>query len=838
MEVLAGRRRKRKYWLLPAIVVLVLAALLLPPLLNLGRYQHRIAGSISRSLGRPVEMSSVKLRLLPAPGLDISNFVIDEDPAFGAEPTLRAPSMVAYLRLTSLWRGRLEVSRINLDQPSLNLVRDAQGRWNIGTVLLQAARIPNAPTGQRHAGPAPRFPYIEASDGRINFKKGDEKKPFSLLNADFSMWLASPGEWQLRVDAQPVRTDLDLDLAETGTLRINGSLRRAATVDQMPVNLHADWSNAPLGQISRLLLGQNTGWRGDLRIQADAAGTIDSLHLKTRLRIADMHRQEFAPPEPLNVDATCQANYLRASRSLNNAACVWPVGTGQFLLTGSVADFSHPEPALTLSIDKMPASFALRALRVVRLGAAPSVSASGTVNGHFAFSGAGPLTGQATVQALQLTAPGFAKPVAIPALHFVSAGVAQRPAAHRRRKGRPAPQPAAILLEGFPLTIGPTPLTLGGQFTAAGFALHLGGSSQIKDLLALGHDFGWLQAESAALEPQGTAALDVTIRGPWLPSVAPSSQMEPGTAGVTEGTLSLQNAVYQPAFLAEPVEIASAEASLSPGEAVWNPVAAVYHHIPVQLSVSDPLGCEPPADCAAHFNASVDSLDAAALHSALLGAGEHGELLAQILARFDGHTAHWPALAGTVHANMLTLGRLAVNNATASLAIEGRLLHIVDFTGQALGGTLHAAGSVDATAGAPAYSLNLQLARASTAGLAAIFKEKWGAGTLSASGKLEMSGYSAAQLASSAKGAFHADWIKGALPAAKSSLLAHFDRWSTNGTFSDKVFHVEHSLLVRGAESVPVTGTIGFDRTLDLTLGAQSTITGTLQHPVANMPQK
>ena len=45
------------------------------------------------------------------------------------------------------------------------------------------------PTGQRYAGRTPRFPYIEATNSRINFQIGNEKKPLSFFNSDLSVWL-------------------------------------------------------------------------------------------------------------------------------------------------------------------------------------------------------------------------------------------------------------------------------------------------------------------------------------------------------------------------------------------------------------------------------------------------------------------------------------------------------------------------------------------------------------------------------------------------------------------------------------------------------------------------
>src|ERR1700743_2138400 len=130
------RRSQTKYWILFTALLLLAVALILPPLINMNRYQRRIANAISNGLGRPVHLSSVTRRLLPLPGLQLSNFVVEEDPAFGSEPTLSAPSVDASIRLSSLWRGKLEIGRISFDQPSLNLVRNDKGRWNIGTVLL------------------------------------------------------------------------------------------------------------------------------------------------------------------------------------------------------------------------------------------------------------------------------------------------------------------------------------------------------------------------------------------------------------------------------------------------------------------------------------------------------------------------------------------------------------------------------------------------------------------------------------------------------------------------------------------------------------------------------
>ena len=188
-------------------LVLLLALFLIRPGAN--RLRARIVNSISLALGRQVEVAAVNFRLLPQPGFDLENFVIHDDPAFGAEPMLHAQEVTASLRITSLLRGRLEIARLNLTEPSLNLVRNAEGHWNLENLVERAAKIPVAPTSKAKTEKRPGFPYIEADRGRINFKVGPEKKPYALIDADFALWQDSENAWGMRLQAQPVRTDFN-----------------------------------------------------------------------------------------------------------------------------------------------------------------------------------------------------------------------------------------------------------------------------------------------------------------------------------------------------------------------------------------------------------------------------------------------------------------------------------------------------------------------------------------------------------------------------------------------------------------------------------------------------
>lgn len=345
--------RRRLLWT-GGIMGVLLLLVFVPPLFNVNRYRRQIANSMSASLGRPVHLDNVSMHLLPTPGFTLSNFVVSEDPAFGTEPTIRADSVEGTLRLVSLWRRPVEFSTVRFIEPHVNLVRNAQGRWNLADVLLHASHLRTAPTDQTHAGPAPRFPYIEATGGRVNVKMGEEKLPFSITDADFALWLPSPNQWRVRLKGEPARTDTNL--SDPGTLRIEGGLQKAETATGIPVNFHATWHDAPLGEASRLLTGDDLGWRGTLNWDATLEGTLSEARLSTQITLGGLRRAEFAAQQPLDLQITCGGRLAVARATADGLRCEMPDSApAPMLLQAESVDLERPmQTAGTLDGDGIP----------------------------------------------------------------------------------------------------------------------------------------------------------------------------------------------------------------------------------------------------------------------------------------------------------------------------------------------------------------------------------------------------------------------------------------------------------------------------------------------------
>ncbi len=241
----AGKKKShRRLWVAVAAIFFFLLVLVVPPLISVSHYKSQITRLMAQSLGRPVRLSSVEVRLLPWPGFVLTDLSVAEDPAYGVEPVLHANKVRASLRLLALWRGRLEIDKISLDEASLNLVRAAPGRWNLDPIFRTAAgetgsamNLSGGSTGDANSRRAMRLPSLEATGSRINFKNGAEKLPFSLVNADISFWQASPGEWRIRLRGQPARTDVSLYQEETGVVRMEATVRSAPALSEMPLHI-------------------------------------------------------------------------------------------------------------------------------------------------------------------------------------------------------------------------------------------------------------------------------------------------------------------------------------------------------------------------------------------------------------------------------------------------------------------------------------------------------------------------------------------------------------------------------------------------------------------------
>jgi hypothetical protein len=880
----AGGNERVRRWLrvaLAAIAVLVLV-LVVPPLISVSAYKNQITQLISQSLGRPVRLSSVEAHILPWPGFEISDLSVAEDPVYGAEPVLHANKVTASIRLLALLRGRVEIGKISVDEASLNLVRAGPGRWNLDSIFRTAAAQTAATPNTRRVAP---LPYLEATNSRINFKNGAEKLPFSLVNADLSLWQENPGEWRIRLRGQPARTDVSLHLEETGVVRMEASFRRAAALRQMPLHLDLDWQEAQLGQLARLVTGSDPGWRGDLAGELHLDGTAEAAQIAMRLRASGVHRAEFTPIAPLDFDARCGLVYHYAERSVENLVCDSPLGDGRVHITGEKAA-QNSSPRFSVELYRIPVTAGLDALRTLRSDLAPDLEARGTVSGKIVYDvqtqastappqpgpavklernhetkvrteEVGPLTGSLTVEDLILSGDGLGRPIQAPKFTLAPVAIESatpQPLAQAVQSGAEVPSQALAGSVAIPAG-GAVPLILNLRFSLSGYQVAARGEASFARARELARVTGIPGTEALAAFAGEPIAVDLVAEGPWMPAEeitsgsplsadlasenpaessptnSPDDSLKTGSGDTLAGTVAVQNANWQADYLAGHIVVDNATLHIANRDLRWDPVEFTYGPLKGTASLTLPAACEPQSlpqqPCRAHFQIQFGDLDASAFESALLGARAKGTLLSNLINRLHPSTApSWPQLEGTVTADSLVLGPVTLQNVAASLRIVPAGAEITSFDGALFGGSVHLAGTLTKPASdrdKPDYALGGDFQKLNAADVGRLLGLRWTGGALSGNGNLEVSGYTSADLALSAKGDLHFESGQGSISSAKSAVaggaiksdpipagLARFDHWTADSTIADGAIKLGQNQVSEGNRKHSVEASITF----------------------------
>ncbi|HLI61759.1 MAG TPA: AsmA family protein [Terriglobales bacterium] len=868
------RTSRRVMW---AVLLLLALGLVLPPYINVNRYRNRVTGAVSRALGRPVTVSSIELKLLPRPGLVLYNFVVTDDPAFGAEPMLRADTVTAYLRLTSLWRGRLEIGTLDLDNPSLNLVRRADGHWNMEELVERASQANTAPTAKTRPEARPRFPYVEASGGRINFKLGEVKKAFAFTNADFALWLESENLWSLRVRAQPVRTDVNI--SDTGTLKLDGRFQRAASLRDTPIYLKLNFSEGPLGQLTKLFYGRDRGWRGQVRASALLSGTPASLGITMDARADDFRRYDIALGESLRLQVHCTGTYSSAGDALYDVRCESPVGsTGVLRLRGDSHGWG-PSGGYEWNIsgEKIPAERIAAFARHAKKDLPSDLTASGEVEANFTvrkspggipqWSGGG-RTIAFTLQAdvLQHDLPlgevhfavpdegsmlrsGSAKKASLSAISTESSeararliiaspirqgrSVSARATPRVKRKVSRQSSPPAVagfqlVIEPFALPLGaPSPATASGAFDRDRYSLHVSGGAELGRLLNVAQALG---IGTPGVGLAGVGQIDIDVAGAWMGFTAPAP----------EGTVQVRNATAELQGVSEPLLVRSASVLLANQMVEITSFSAAFSKgAQLSGSASFPIHCTGPENCVLNFDVRTEDASLAVLDQ-LLNPAFSRQPWYHLLAIGKQHPDALMKLHASGHwsAPHFALGSLTINNVDATLELSAGKLRIHEIRADLLGGHQDGSWLADFTVSPPRFMGNGIVSKLSISQLASLMHDNWAVGAVNAEYSLSLSGLSAAQLASSATGTANFTWSGGLLRHvsldSRGTPVA-FSKFSGKISLQDGTFTLLDCKLQSNGGSYAVNGTALYDRTLNLKLarsGGQSyAISGTLDQP-------
>ena len=570
---------------------LLLAAGLAAPYLSADRFGERLRSSLERALGgnRRVEIGKVHFSLFKGPGFSVDSVIIHEDPAIGQEP-------VAYIqdssggglevapRLWSLLGGRFVIASISLDGASINLTKSGPasewGQWNFSSFVTRSV-MSSAPS-------------IHVRDSRVNFKFGDAKSVFYLMDTDLD--IAPPsvagGGWRVSCSAKPARTDRSAQ--GLGSFSLAG--RWYVAPERLDLDLELNRSG--LGEITALLRGQAGGVHGTLSARLHMAGPLDNIGIAGRLRIEDVHRWDLLPSQgndwPLDIGGRLDLVAQRLELQSNSASDV-PLPLSLRLRASNY--LSQPRWNLAVDWNRFPVAPLMDLANHMGVQFPPGLKLSGTIDGALNYSDQAVFEGQ---------------------LAFHDAAVA-------------IPDSPPVRFENAYLTFA------GGQARLSPALVRTAGGEEAR--IEAGYDMG---AETLDLSISADAMQVASLRAqaalaavPWLDQVRSGQwagllryHRDPEKSGWT-GRLQLTGAELDVPGLADPVKLATARARIDGARVTVDRVEATLG----KTSFTGEYAYEPGAARPHRLRLNSPLVDAADLETEMAPTLRRAGLLARALGR-------------------------------------------------------------------------------------------------------------------------------------------------------------------------------------------------------------
>ncbi len=814
------------------------------------RVQRAFASRMTAAFGRPVDVSNFTISILEGPRLVANYVTVSEDPRFGNEHFLRAERLTAGVRWRALLRGRLEFDTVSFTRPSLNLVRNADGSWNLESWLPRpaagAGSAPAAPAGASTVRQT-HFTRINIDTGRINFKRGVDKHPFAFTNVNGFVERDADGHWHVDLESSVTRAAVTLQ--DPGTLRLFGSIGSTASRLQ-PASLQLTWQEASISDALRLARGWDYGVRGDFELNLVASAPPPSpvpatWLFKADLRLRDVHRWNF-PQQPTDPDLNLvvDANWTPQRARIEFAKILLDAPNSGIRARGFLQWAKPEDSRFSVLSTGVRLNDLLDWYRAFRTGVAPGLSIEGNA-GLDAELGGWPIKiRQATLASdrAEIRVPALDVPVRVgPAVvQWTPAKIGIRPiqftlapaAAPGARPERARKFQLSFTGENMRPRAGPAPRN--AAWLAGNFKLNLGGQmDRFQDFLAITRAFGWTLDGGWAVD--GPAIFGVEWDGRFSPFAVDS-----------QGSVHFVGTRLLPPFLNQPIVFTDALFAWTPppGGAARPAFTALAKPGERRLTLyhADVFGSSWTGTISSlsrgpwEFTLATDRIEVAAVNQWLNPARQQGlfQRLINSAATRRG-TAAYEEQLGRFHAR----GRVAVEQfiftpvtfrkLRGALELDGRKLSLTDAQADFFGGT--ASGSVRAELAAePSYEVQAKFDRVNLATLTAATQTMKSLFAGTASGELSLTTHGIGRenllAALEGQGTFEIrdaqyralDLLDSATAGVARPGLSSFRNVTARLSVAAQKFQFEEFRLAGSPAQWEAEGTVDFARQLDLRL--------------------
>jgi len=359
------------------ILLIILGIAIFASTFDINRYRGTIQADLSQHLGRNVTVGNMNLNLFP-PRFVVHDVTIADDPSFHTQrPFVETQELAVSVKLLPLIHKSVEIDSLSLQRPHVELVKDAQGRWNFSTLGKTASAPSGAPPQPAASGQQQlSLSKLEIQDGQIATTDEQAHQPRSIYNhIDVTLRDFAPGKpFSIEAAAHlPGPNDQQIHLAGDGgpipedpaATPFHGTLE----LQRVAISSARSFVNSPaLAKFEGSVSGQT-------KISSDA-GKLSATGNLT-IENAKMNGQAIAFPIKANYDIhdDLPADLLTVS------SATMQLGNTPLLISGTVN--SKPTPAqIDLSLQANNVSIADAEKLAAASGTAftPGATIAGSVN--------------------------------------------------------------------------------------------------------------------------------------------------------------------------------------------------------------------------------------------------------------------------------------------------------------------------------------------------------------------------------------------------------------------------------------------------------------------------
>jgi AsmA protein len=337
------------------LVVLLLIVVAVPFFINANTFVPILEQRLSATLGRKVTIGHLSINLFQG-GMKADNLTIADDPSFSAQPFVQAKELGVGVDLPLLlFHKQLDVKKLNVVDPQIQLLQKANGKWNYSSLGANAMATSNKPAANQNgsAPPVSSIGSVHITNGLAKVVVEGSPTPRVYSGIDLTMTNFSfTSQFPFQMSA---------NLPSNGKVSVSGEAGPINSTDSSLTPFHADLTMTHIDPVAAGFLDAQAGLSGILDVHAKMASDAVTMTSTGNVTGQQMRFSAHGAPAstPMKLNYTTSYNLASSIGNISNTSLT--AGSVVADLTGTYHLIpGHPEVQLklngnNLSIDALQA---------------------------------------------------------------------------------------------------------------------------------------------------------------------------------------------------------------------------------------------------------------------------------------------------------------------------------------------------------------------------------------------------------------------------------------------------------------------------------------------------